>query len=105
VPGEQLGLPIEAPASAPERLPARIAPMQPTTGAAPFDDPAFLFEPWWPGVRALAWIDGHVLTRLRAEGLADALLAFPELAEELPERLDDDGAVLDGWLLALDDGG
>ena len=52
VPGEQLGLPIEAPAAAPERLPARIAPMQPTTGAAPFDDPAYLFEPWWPGVRA-----------------------------------------------------
>ncbi len=105
MPGEQLGLPIEAPTGAPERLPTRITPMQPTTGAAPFDDPAYLFEPWWPGVRAVAWVDGHRLIRLRAAGLADALLAFPELAEELPERLDDDGSVLDGWLLALDDGG
>lgn len=79
--------------------------MQPTPGAAPFDDPAFLFEPWWPGVRAWAWVEDGTLTRLRAEGLADALMTFGELADELPERLLDDGVILDGWLLALDDGG
>ena len=37
--------------------------------------------------------------------MADALTAFGELGEELPERLTEDGVVLDGWLLALDDGG
>ena len=37
--------------------------------------------------------------------MADALTAFAELGEELPERLTEDGVVLDGWLLALDDGG
>jgi len=33
------------------------------------------------------------------------MTAFAELGEELPERLTEDGVVLDGWLLALDDGG
>jgi len=103
VPGEQLDLPI--PTEPGPGLPARLAPMQPSLGAGPFDDPAYLFEPWWPGVRALAWIDGGRLVRLQAEGMADAMTAFAELGEELPERLTEDGVVLDGWLLALDDGG
>jgi bifunctional non-homologous end joining protein LigD len=104
VPGEQLDLSIPA-VGVGERLPARISPMQPSAGVAPFDDRDWLFEPWWPGVRALASVeDGH-LVRLQAEGLADALTTFADLGEELPERLMEDGVVLDGWLLALDDGG
>jgi bifunctional non-homologous end joining protein LigD len=103
VPGEQLDLPI--PTEPGQGLPPRLAPMQPSIGAGPFDDPAYLFEPWWPGIRALAWIDGGRLIRLQVEGMADALTAFAELGEELPERLTEDGVVLDGWLLALDDGG
>ncbi len=103
MPGEQLDLSI--PTEPAQRLPARVAPMHASAGAAPFDDPGYLFEPWWPGVRAMAWIDDHRLLRLRAEGLADAESAFAELADELPERLTDDGVVLDGWLLALDEGG
>jgi bifunctional non-homologous end joining protein LigD len=103
VPGEQLGLPI--PTQPGEALPARLAPMQPLAAAGPFDDPAYLFEPWWPGVRALAWIEGARLLRLQVEGMADALTAFGELGEELPERLTEDGVILDGWLLALDEGG
>lgn len=79
--------------------------MQPSRGPAPFDDAAYLFEPWWPGVRAQAWIEDGSLVRLRAEGMADALTAFGELADELPGQLLDDGVLLDGWLLALDDGG
>ena len=79
--------------------------MQPTAGVAPFDDGDWLFEPWWPGVRALAWVDAGRLKRLQAEGLADALTTFTELTDELPDRLMEDGVVLDGWLLALDEGG
>lgn len=79
--------------------------MQATPGITPFDDPEYLFEPWWPGVRALAWVEDGRLVRLRAEGLADALTAFGELGDELPERLIRDGVILDGWLLALDEGG
>lgn len=103
MPDEQLDLPIST-----ERhsaLPDRVAVMQPTIGAGPFDDPDFLFEPWWPGVRAQVWVEGGRMTRLRAEGMTDALVGFGELAAELPERLAEDGVVLDGWLLALDSGG
>jgi bifunctional non-homologous end joining protein LigD len=79
--------------------------MQATPGVAPFDDPSYLFEPWWPGVRALAWVESGRLVRLQAEGLADALTNFAELADELPGRLMEDAVILDGWLLALDEGG
>jgi bifunctional non-homologous end joining protein LigD len=103
VPGEQLDLPIPTEPGRP--LPQRVVAMQPTPGAAPFDDRDWLFEPWWPGVRALAWVEEGRLTRLHAEGLADALTTFGELTDELPERLMEDGVVLDGWLLALDEGG
>ncbi|HET7645092.1 MAG TPA: hypothetical protein VFM03_01265 [Candidatus Limnocylindria bacterium] len=103
MPGDQLDLPI--PSEPRSALPARIEPMQPSEGVSPFDDARYLFEPWWPGVRAQAWVEGRSLTRLRAEGLADALDAFAELADELPERLVEDGVVLDGWLLTLDEGG
>ena len=79
--------------------------MQPSEGVGPFDDPAYLFEAWWPGVRAQAWVEDRSLVRLRAEGLADAITAFAELSDELPERLMEDAVLLDGWLLALDEGG
>lgn len=104
MPGDQLDLSIPT-ASTAGRLPARVVPMQPGEGTAPFDDPAYLFEAWWPGIRAQAFVEGGTLVRLQAEGLADALTAFAELTEELPERLMEDGVLVDGWLLALDEGG
>jgi bifunctional non-homologous end joining protein LigD len=101
VPPEQLPLPDLPPAEAPRlRLPDRIAPMQPTTADAPFDDPDYLFEPWWPGVRATAFAErGRV--RLQVAGLADADAAFPEL-RDLPAQLAEDGVAIDGTLLVLD---
>lgn len=70
---------------------------------APFDDPGYLFEPWWPGVRAIAFAERGEL-RLQVEGLADAVRAFPEVGD-LPSQLAEDGVVLDGTLLVLDDHG
>lgn len=104
MPAEQLPLPaapdLDQP---PSRLPERIPLMQPSEGVAPFDDPDYLFEPWWPGTRALAFAErGRV--RLQVAGLADAEAAFPELAE-LPAQLSEDGVVVDGTLLVLDDAG
>ena len=101
MPGEQLPLSIGR--AAPRRLPARIRPMQPTGVDAPFDDDEYWFEPWWPGVRAQAFVEGGRL-RLAAEGLNDALAALPELAD-LPGLLTADGVVLDGTLLVLDGDG
>jgi bifunctional non-homologous end joining protein LigD len=104
VPAEQLHLPEPAgDDGSPARLPARIAPMLPASVDEPFDDEGYLFEPWWPGVRALAFAERGDL-RLQVDGLADALAAFPELAD-LPSRLAEDGVVLDGTLLVLDEGG
>ena len=70
---------------------------------APFDDAGYLFEPWWPGVRAIAFAERGEL-RLQVDGLADAVRAFPEV-RDLPSQLAEDGVVLDGTLLVLDDAG
>ena len=81
-------------------LPRRVRPMEPIDGAAPFDDPAYRFEPWWPGARMLLFAEGGAV-RLQAEHLADPLGAFPELRAVAP-LLAEDGAIIDGTLLVLD---
>jgi bifunctional non-homologous end joining protein LigD len=74
--------------------------MEATEIVSPFDDPDYFFEPWWPGLRALAFVDGGRL-RMQASGLSDPLAAFPELAE-IPSQVQGDVLVLDGTLLVLD---
>jgi ATP-dependent DNA ligase len=89
----------------PERaiLPERLRPMLPVTGARPFDDPDWFFEPWWPGASTIAYVeDGRV--RLQTEHLADPLEAFPELASIAGQFLDD-SLIVEGALLVLDDAG
>lgn len=104
MPSEQLHLPVP-PADDRQllRLPPRIVPMQAIQVDAPFDDADYLFEPWWPGVRAFALVERGRL-RLQADGLADATATFPEVSELL-DQLGEDGVVLDGTLLVLDDAG
>jgi bifunctional non-homologous end joining protein LigD len=92
-------LPLEFPPTA-SRLPGRIAPMRPTDGEGPFDDPSFFFEPWWPGIRAFLFVEGGGV-RLRAEALGDPTPVFPELAG-IPDLLRADGVVLDATLMVLD---
>lgn len=77
--------------------------MTPVAGDAPFDDPDWFFEPWWPGASALAYIDGAHL-RLQTEHMADPLAAFPELTD-LGRYFTDDRLVVEGALLVLDDDG
>ncbi len=78
----------------------RVRPMLPTDGEGPFDDPDYLFEPWWPGIRAFVSVeDGRV--RVRAESLVDPARHFPELAA-LPLLVREDGVVLDATLMVLD---
>ena len=98
---EQLRLEIETRPSA--ALPYRIRPMTPLAGDAPFDDPDWFFEPWWPGASALAYIAGGHL-RLQTEHLADPLAAFPEL-RDLGFYFTDDRLVVEGALLVLDEDG
>lgn len=77
--------------------------MQATDIDAPFDDPGYLFEPWWPGTRAIAFCERGAL-RLQVAGLSDALAAFPELVT-MPSQLAEDGVAMDGTLLVLDTAG
>ena len=96
-PSGQLPLGLEP---GPGRLAYRVRPMLPSAGEGPFDDPGYLFEPWWPGIRAFVSVeDGHV--HVRAEALRDPAPRFPELAA-LPLLVRGDGIVLDVTLMVLD---
>jgi bifunctional non-homologous end joining protein LigD len=74
--------------------------MEPDLGTAPFDDPDYRFEPWWPGSRVVLFVErGEV--RPVIEQLVDPLAAFPEL-RGVGELLGGDGVIIDGTLLVLD---
>ena len=100
--GDQLKLPLPDDRAS-RRLPERIRQMEAEAVDAPFDDPEYFFEPWWPGARALAFVEPGDL-RMQVSGLSDPIAAFPEL-RDLPEQVLDEGAVLDGTLLVLDEEG
>ena len=74
--------------------------MEPDLGVAPFDDPGYRFEPWWPGTRVLLFGRGGEV-RLQVEQLADPLAAFPEL-RGVGGLLGEDGVIVDGTLMVLD---
>ncbi len=75
-------------------------PMLPGAGEGPFDDAAWFFEPWWPGIQAMVVIEGTHLS-LRTTQLSDPLPAFPELAT-MPQQVAARQAVIVGTLLVLD---
>lgn len=77
--------------------------MEPTEGAGPFDDPDYRFEPWWPGSRIIAVVEGGQL-RLEARDLTEPLASFPEL-RAIRGLIRGGAAVLDGTLLVLDGDG
>lgn len=77
--------------------------MLPVLGTAPFDDPDWFFEPWWPGTSAVAYVDRGAV-RLQTEHLADPLEALPELSV-LAAQLRTRTAILEGTLLVLDSEG
>jgi bifunctional non-homologous end joining protein LigD len=84
-------------------LPYRIKPMTPVQAPAPFDDPDWFFEPWWPGAPMLCFLQGeHV--RLQTPHMADPAEAFPELAV-IRDSFSGDGLVVEGFLLVLDEEG
>ncbi|HWH31300.1 MAG TPA: non-homologous end-joining DNA ligase, partial [Egibacteraceae bacterium] len=89
--------------------PAACEPMLATLTERPFDDPKWLFEVKWDGVRAIATVmrptqgqDGW--TRLVSRLGNDVSAGYPEL-EGLWERVLARGAVLDGEIVAFDERG
>lgn len=76
-------------------------PMLATLTGEAFDDPDWLFEPKWDGIRALAICSDT--TRLITRNDNDVTVAYPELAK-LNDRVVALDAILDGEIVALDDG-
>jgi bifunctional non-homologous end joining protein LigD len=98
---DQLALAL-APRAVP-RPGRRVRRMDATAGTGPFDDPAYLFEPWWPGSRGIVRIaGGHV--RIEADELADLIDAVPDL-DALADHVGPGDAILDGVVLVLDAAG
>ena len=105
VPGEQLDLSDSDRSRRPVACRHASRRCSPLRGSPRSTIPAYLFEPWWPGVRARAWVDGRRARPAPRGGPGRCPHRVPELSDELPERLVEDGVMLDGWLLALDEGG
>lgn len=86
--------------------------MLPRSVGEPFDDADHLFEPWWGGERALAFVDvdpatGAGSVRLVDRRGRDRAPALPELTGTggLVGRLGGHAAVLDGALVVVDASG
>jgi len=115
-PSHQLSLDLEPVRPLP---PDSLRPMLPRPAPAAFDSPDHLFEPWWGGRRALAFLEpavvetsggvfltsaGEPSVRLVDEDGRDVAPRLPELAG-LALRIDAGSAVLDGELVVVDRGG
>ena len=103
---DQLSLRLEPD---PAGWPAPIRPMLAQPADGPFDDPDTLFEPWWGGERALAYVgrdNASAAPGLRLVSADGVVLTqrVPEIAD-LPQRLGDRPAILDGALVAVDEAG
>jgi bifunctional non-homologous end joining protein LigD len=86
-----------------EPIPQGIKPMLATLSTLPTDEDRWAFELKWDGVRAIAYCETGRL-RLESRNLREITSHYPELrgiAAELGSR----DAVLDGEVVALDDGG
>ena len=84
-------------------LPDRIVPMLARAGTLPRDDGRWAYEIKWDGVRAIAYSQPGEL-RLESRNLIDVTDRYPELAR-LNRALSSHRAVLDGEIVAFDEGG
>ena len=106
---DQLSLRLEPETATLPNLPEGLRPMRPKPLPEPFDSEAHVFEPWWGGLRALAYVGpasvpGAGDVRVVDEVRRDVGARLPELAG-MAVRLDARSAVVDGELVAVDDEG
>jgi bifunctional non-homologous end joining protein LigD len=86
----------------PAPMPATPTPMLCTLIAEPFDNPAWIFEPKYDGLRVLARFDGRKLTLL-SRNEASQNLAFPDIVASLRDSLTRP-AIVDGEVVCLEAG-
>ncbi len=89
--------------------PPQLEPMLATAVTEPFDDPGWVFEIKWDGVRVIAVVErpgrgGDGWTRLTSRAGNDVTGGYPEL-KELWQRVLARNAVLDGEIVAFDSSG
>jgi bifunctional non-homologous end joining protein LigD len=85
-------------------LPTALRPMLACPGRLPRDEAAFAYELKWDGVRALAYCEpGRV--RLESRNLRDVSSQYPEVTRALREALGAREALIDGEVVAFDEGG
>jgi bifunctional non-homologous end joining protein LigD len=84
-------------------LPERIVPMLARAGDLPSPERGWSFEVKWDGVRAIAYVQPGRL-RLESRNLNEITAAYPEI-RGLVADLGMHEAVLDGEIVAFDDGG
>src|SRR5919109_1483632 len=87
----------------PAPMPAHPSPMLCTLVAAPFDDPAWIFEPKYDGLRVLARFDGRELTLLSRNQEAQNF-QFPDVVATLQDSLTRP-VIVDGEVVCLDEHG
>lgn len=85
---------------APAAMPASPLPMLCTLVAKPFDNPAWIFEPKYDGLRVLGRFDGHKLTLL-SRNQASQNFPFPDIVTALQASLTRP-AIVDGEIVCLD---
>jgi len=76
-------------------------PMLATRTTRPFDNPEWIFEVKWDGVRCLLHLSQGE-ARLQSRSLRDVTAIYPEIASA-SEEIDASAAVIDGEIVALDD--
>jgi bifunctional non-homologous end joining protein LigD len=88
---------------APLAKPPLFSPMLATGGYQPFDREGWWFEPKFDGVRTLLYLDGESVRLVSRTG-RDQTSTYPELGR-LYRRISATNAVLDGEIVATDEGG
>src|SRR5438876_3858264 len=88
---------------APSAMPSAPLPMLATLVAEPFDNPAWIFEPKFDGLRVLARFDGRELTLLSRNNKPQNF-QFPEIVAGLEADLKQP-AIVDGEVVCLDEDG
>jgi bifunctional non-homologous end joining protein LigD len=81
-------------------MPPVLQPMLATPGGKPFDDPKWIFEVKWDGVRTFAYLGGDK-TRLVSRRGREVNDQYPELLE-MHALLAGDNALIDGEIVVLE---
>lgn len=84
--------------------PELVRPMEPIRVKQPFDDPRFVFQLKWDGIRLLALHRGPGDTRLYTKQLRDRTAQYPEVVAAVQAVCGDRPALLDGEAVLYRDG-